>query len=1045
MNRLIILIAILLAPAEDASAALTMEYYTFGGHDAIVNSFNKIALIFGSNNYAGFLSSIAVIGLVAFLGRVLGNLLFGGFKGDHNFFTLSLVPWLLSTAIFIGTVLPKGTLHIYDPTENKYQAVGGIPDILVFFAGATNLIERGFVDMVSTSGDPVGFQSQAGGKGYLGLYKLSTQPLLSLDNTLNLSLQNYSKDCVTFEIARSKAYASEVLNSTTNLIDTFAKAVNPMIDTVLFDPAGSDAGDVVSCTDAWANLKPRLEQDNSLKNNLIPACTEMGFDIASASGLNDCMSRISGIVGEQVSPGKNTMDFVKSAYLSQSMEKALSTDGAYGNYQIGNRASGLITTMNNWQPYLRAVILAVSIGLTPFLAFLIMTPVMGKAIKYILGSFVFLTVWGVVDAILHQFITDYANKLYSEIRQYSLGIDAIRFFPGPTEKILIIFGIVRASSLAIAASVTSGVLSMSSIAAEVGGKAIGGITGTGAQAEQQTLDPASKAGALKSNQAAMPTMAMANEYAWDARQSVETGRQVGEFKQQQGAISGANGMPSYLDMRQNQGFTSSYRSQGDNKLNQEFMAKAQEMGIPREQAQQIAAATINHGEGLAELRRLQQQGYSGKAAADTYWQGKTVDHMQSRSVGQVDGFTLHRPTVDQEKGQWGQVSATWQNGQLVGLQGNSVSVVDTEAIRTGYDKSFGNTVSEMHKAEQSVGQGIVMSWGNSGTWSQVSAAAEQLYKATSGSVDASKAISTSVLSSIRNSQAVDERTGQSVDKSLWAQITGGAGTLKISPLKAGIEGGASWRVTTSDGKSYVVNQSADEARSTNESLGKTWRNVSSTVRSGNYSSTAQAALAEMESITGTKTANESASVAYQQAADIAQRRSEALSRAAEARTALDRDFYSYIGQSQFGGGESGDRKAIKHMEGLAAEGKTAEINSLREQYYQEREINAGTLGIQMPDVKGPDVSKIPNSETITQKIETDRSELNSELGNQKSYRNIDPSTTVKQSLKMSPAAADESEINSKINDNYTAVSRGKGNLEEKGASFKNKPEVPNNM
>jgi conjugal transfer mating pair stabilization protein TraG len=55
---------------------------------------------------------------------------------------------------------------------------------------------RGLVDIVTTSGDPLGYQSQAGGKGFLGLYQITSLPLSAVNSNIDTSMRNYIKDCV---------------------------------------------------------------------------------------------------------------------------------------------------------------------------------------------------------------------------------------------------------------------------------------------------------------------------------------------------------------------------------------------------------------------------------------------------------------------------------------------------------------------------------------------------------------------------------------------------------------------------------------------------------------------------------------------------------------------------------------------------------------------------------------------------------------------------------------------------------------------------------
>lgn len=1012
-----ILFSLFITPS--AQAALTQEFYTWGGgHDAVVSAFQKSALIFSGTGYQGLFATLATASLAALVIRVMLQLMAGGFKGDGNVAFGALIPWLISVSIFMGGVLPKGTLHIYDPVENKYAAVGGIPQIIVLFASVSNMIERVLVEQVTTAGDPVGFQSQAGGKGFLGLYGISKTPLMASDSTLDPSLTRYISDCVLFESGLTAGYVQELRKTTSDLVTSLGKAASPANMTVLYSDA-APGGEGVSCSVAWASIKTRLQAQTALQNNLKAACAEIGFKADTATELADCQTKMSSIVDAQLVPGKTSSDFLRSAYVAQAMDSIMSGDSAgeaNANFSILNKASGTMSTVNNWLPTIRAVILAVTVALTPFLALLMLTPMMGKAVKFVAGSFFFLTVSGIVDATLHQFIIDYSNSLYADVRQYNMGLDALRFFPSTTEKVLAMFGMVRASGMVLAGAIASGVIGMgASVGAAIGGKLMGDVTATGAQGEQQMLDPAAKAQARKANQMSVPTETMANQYSFSQRTSMDYAQQMGQMEHMAGGVQAAGGMSGWGKLQHGQGFTQGYRGQGDVALNKAFMAQAEAMGVPRQEAQQMAAATVNHGEGLAELRRLQAQGYSGQQAAYTYWQGKTADHQQGKSVGQQDGFTMYQPTAGQETGRWGQTNATWQNGQMVGLQGNTINVATSDQLKTNYDKAYSQAISESYRSDQSLGESITKSYGNSGTWSQVNAAAQQLYTATSGSVDLSKSINSSVMSSLRDSKAVDERTGQTIDKSAWAQVTAGAGTPSVSPLKASIEGGASWRVTTSDGKSYAVHQSAEQAKSLQTTLGQTYRTTTSDVRSGNFSSTAQKALAQVESIMGNTTAAETASISYARADEFRENQGQSHARSAEMSASLARDFYHYVGEKQFGGGAAGDRQAIKHLEGLAAAGKTSEIDALKTQYFAERNINLQTLGADMPKLKGPDLSKAPDPGALKAKIEDGKGGLKEELSAQPDMKATDPSATVSSQLKTKPGAVNAKEIQEGIN------------------------------
>ena len=159
--------------------ALDADYYTWGGFDAVASGFQRLALIFSDGGYRGLFFSIIVMALM-----------FGGFAivaraatGVRANPIAWLFPILAGVVIYLGLVVPTGTIHLYDNQTNKYLAVGGVPDGIVAVAGVLNLVERGMVEIVSTSGDPRSYVDQAGGTGFLGLFQAASK-VLTTDDTL---------------------------------------------------------------------------------------------------------------------------------------------------------------------------------------------------------------------------------------------------------------------------------------------------------------------------------------------------------------------------------------------------------------------------------------------------------------------------------------------------------------------------------------------------------------------------------------------------------------------------------------------------------------------------------------------------------------------------------------------------------------------------------------------------------------------------------------------------------------------------------------------
>ena len=92
------------------------------------------------------------------------------------------------------------------------------------------------------------------------------------------------------------------------------------------------------------------------------------------------------------------------------------------------RASKVLRSSNEWIPVIRAILTAIAIGVIPFLVLFLPTPIVGKAASVLLGFFVFLSTWGVTDAVIHGAAMDYAARGFEEVRQSNLGVYALAAF-----------------------------------------------------------------------------------------------------------------------------------------------------------------------------------------------------------------------------------------------------------------------------------------------------------------------------------------------------------------------------------------------------------------------------------------------------------------------------------------------------------------------------------------------------------------------------------------------------------------------------------------
>ncbi len=432
--------------------ALDMEYYTYGGFNPIVQAFTKIALIFSDSGYQGLLFVIMVLGLIAGVTAWLARAATGA----------RVIPMVWAVPVFFGAILylalfvPKGNITVYDPVLNRFQTIGQVPDAVVFTAGFLNKIERGMVDIIDTAAAPgAEYQTTAGGIGFKALE--SVKGSSPKNNYARTSMIRYVKDCVTFELVRPGTSLSldDLRNNTTDFLTDLSKAVNPAVYTVYYDAVHPEGANV-TCTDAWNSLQPIYANPANYDEAIKKVCSKAYFDPANMAELNTCKSLLTSTLnfttGTAVTPEKiiqqrQIAEILYNFYFQDDYETSMLMES---NRKITSTGLGIGLTMNEWIPIIRAVMTAIAIGVIPFLVLFLFTPVVGKAVSVMFGFFVFLTTWGITDAVIHGAAMDYATYAFEDMRQSNLGVYAMAAFPTISIKLLAMFGVIRSAGIMLA-------------------------------------------------------------------------------------------------------------------------------------------------------------------------------------------------------------------------------------------------------------------------------------------------------------------------------------------------------------------------------------------------------------------------------------------------------------------------------------------------------------------------------------------------------------------------------------------------------------------
>lgn len=448
----LILAAFLCLLFADQALALDMEFYTYGGFAPVTGAFNKIALIFSDASYQGLIFVVTVLGLVA--GVI--TYLMRAVTGARIIPFVWAVPILIGAVVYLGVFVPKGHITVYDPILNRFQTIGEVPDAIVFTAGFLNKVEKGMVDIIDTAAVPEAqYQASAGGIGFKALE--AVRDAAPKDAHVKASMTRYIKDCVTFELTRpgTTLTLDDLKNTSTDFLTDLSQAVNPLVYTLYYDAANPE-GKNVTCTEAWSRLRPIYANPAFYDDAVKTVCSKAFFDPANPAEITTCKALLtdtlqytSGITTtpEKLIQQRQIAEILFDFYFKEDYETAMLMEA---DRKIVATGLGVGLTMNEWIPIMRAIMTAVAIGVIPFLVLFLPTPIAGKAASVMAGFFIFLTTWGITDAVIHGAAMDYAVNIFEDMRQSNLGVYGSAAFPAISTKLLAMFGVIRSAGIMLA-------------------------------------------------------------------------------------------------------------------------------------------------------------------------------------------------------------------------------------------------------------------------------------------------------------------------------------------------------------------------------------------------------------------------------------------------------------------------------------------------------------------------------------------------------------------------------------------------------------------
>jgi conjugal transfer mating pair stabilization protein TraG len=447
-----ILAALPLAFMASPALAIDASFHTYDGFAETVDAFRLVSLILADPRYETLVLIIAVAGvalgamLASFRGQGMGILAFG-------------LQMLVGIGLFVGMVATTGTVHVYDRVRNAYQPVGGVPNLIVLVAGATNLMERALAETIDDNTiDPnAKLEFGAGGHSF-DLFLNAVSPRGPLTDTfLDATVKDYVRQC--YPVARvSPAYGvddDQLFRTTTDLPAAFAAMAGPATFSTVYSNADK-GGTTMSCSDAWDNIQTRLSDPNLFDAYSAQVCQRTGYDIADAGQLTRCRSQL-GQMGDMMMGTPLTLQaFMTDILLGNIVGDVLFEDSpATASRVMANRAvvSNGLSTMsvaNEWMPTIRATVFGIMLFMMPIALLFVMTPINLRVASFALGLFVFVALWGVIDAGIYQLTLGRAMDVLSEMRSNHVAANAWMLAPSTAMKALAIFGSFRTAAAGLA-------------------------------------------------------------------------------------------------------------------------------------------------------------------------------------------------------------------------------------------------------------------------------------------------------------------------------------------------------------------------------------------------------------------------------------------------------------------------------------------------------------------------------------------------------------------------------------------------------------------
>lgn len=457
MNKLIS--AAILCLFCHSAFAVDLDFYVYGDFDATAGAFTRAALIFADADYAGLFFVACVFGI--FSGGI--TMFWTGLWGqlDAGKLIQYIFYPIMGVTLYVTLIIQTGTLHIFDETQNKYRAVGGIPDGIVLVAGAFNKFER-IISEVASDNPATVRSSLASGTGIkLFLDAFATSPLTTAPE-LQKSLNNLIIDCVDMSMLSNVDLDLEYIRSTApNARAVLLEIDNSAVSTTVYDNNGVPT--IMTCDLASAAIVASLDALN-IDEQTESLCLDAGYEVGGANAAAEraaCYTQLENVAAVFMGPafGNTTRELFTNIavynVIATNINDANVVVNGLGSREIASEGIATLAVTEDWLPQIRGAMLVIIVSMMVLISLFLVTPLFGKALKVTLALFFFLAFWGASSSMLLMAAYDQVVYASRSIGFHAGGLEAYLLAPTTAISALAIIGDSLSTAMMIAAALTT--------------------------------------------------------------------------------------------------------------------------------------------------------------------------------------------------------------------------------------------------------------------------------------------------------------------------------------------------------------------------------------------------------------------------------------------------------------------------------------------------------------------------------------------------------------------------------------------------------------